>query len=628
MFIKNILFSFFIQIYTFLIFINSVISKDQISLRSGLNLSSFFMNFTGDIKFPMKTEILMKQAVNYFSEPSAELGKIYELNLPKYFDSSSELLSYQVVSIQRNNTLLNQSLDYNLSMNYPSNLVTDYPKHLNFNNELSSHYTVEVNYSAPYLQHKSFHFKDVNIDMTVSFDNLIFGLKNDKKNNLFIFEYSKNLIIKRNLDEFVKLPIEWNFTDLNFKSIHISENFEINESYLILKSNNSLYIFSLLMQNDGHEVKILIKNKISHSSLTPKIIKKVLFREDMIFIGEKNGGIQILNKDSDLIWNFYFFTYKNSSYKINILDMIIVSKSLYVLSEDFGLKILNLTDTLNITFTDFNFYHPYLRKLDLHRNPYKDFKYLGVLVSERYFDEGNEFFFELIVNDEFKPVLNRYYLEDNFMDINYFISDDKFSYLYEHYSNSIYVIIRSNIVTEYNSIYKIQIPELHNKIVSQEIFFVNNKINNQKMIGILAENELILIENILFKNGVLQLKFNQLGAYKLILNSDSDYCEGSNKTIYKNEDNVYLCSIDMNLEFNVNKESILFDNIKNRGIASYIIVFVFILILGIVLIKAYPYIINIFRKYRYSQSNDDSHIPNKPNDMQEINQIEIANTEK
>ena len=84
----------------------------------------------------------------------------------------------------------------------------------------------------------------------------------------------------------------------------------------------------------------------------------------------------------------------------------------------------------------------------------------------------------------------------------------------------------------------------------------------------------------------------------------------------------------MNLEFNVNKESILFDNIKNRGIASYIIVFVFILILGIVLIKAYPYIINIFRKYRYSQSNDDSHIPNKPNDLQEINQIEIANTEK
>ena len=91
-----------------------------------------------------------------------------------------------------------------------------------------------------------------------------------------------------------------------------------------------------------------------------------------------------------------------------------LNKLIYILSEDYGFKILTITDIMHPHFTDFNFIHPYLRKLDLHRNPYRDFTYVGIIVSNRFFEKGDEFFFELKVTDEFNPTLNRYYLEGSF----------------------------------------------------------------------------------------------------------------------------------------------------------------------------------------------------------------------
>jgi len=231
--------------------------------------------------------------------------------------------------------------------------------------------------------------------------------------------------------------------------------------------------------------------------------------------------------------------------------------------------------------------------------------------------------------------MNKFYLESEFLDLNYFISDDTaISYIYEHFSNSIYALIRSNTATEYNSVYKLQIPQLHNKKVDQEIFFITNDINNKKHLAILAEDEVTIVTDVYFDNGLIEVKFNQLGNYQLVVNADTDYCEGNSKKAFQNEDNVYLCSVDLYFDFKVTRDKFgVIEILKENTHYLLLFAFIFISVVGIILFVCYkkfwPMIINFFRPFRYSnevdetQASDDNKTKRDDKENTNNDQIEI-----
>ena len=622
MLIKN----FFLLFFT----LKLIHTNNEISLGPGLSISKFFKNFTGDLKFPLNHELVMFETVNYYSDESAILDKIYDFNLPNSHSSSTDILQFKLNILKYNETILHPSLNYYLKINYPKNLVNSLPKQSS-NKFEKNPYISEINYTAPSLNYTLRNFEDISIKSVVSYQNLIFGIQTEEINNLHIYEYDNIILSKKTLSDYVNVPELMKKREI--EALYKYESIDGDYCFLVAKIQSNLFIFKLEIALKNYQIEVKITNHlhISHFSLIPKIINKILIRNDSIIVGEKKGSIQIYGLDGSMIREISKFNDPIGETPIYLLDMIMLNNSIYILSEEYGLKILNVTDIMNPNFIKFEFKHPYLKKLDTHRNPYRDFIYIGILVSNRLFNKEDEFFFELKVIDEFNPILNRFYLTSEYLDVNYFLSDNKFSYLYEHYSNSIYIIIRSNIINEYNSVYKFQIPELVNKKVIQEIFFLTNSLSDKPMVSIIAENEVIIIEEIKFLNASFQVKFNNLGKYKLEFVTEVDYCEGNKDKLFKDPDNVYYCSVNIIYDFNVNKISLTFvEFIKSNHLilVSFSVIFVISVIMLIILcyLKLFPYLRNMMRSHMYNDM-EDNQIDEVTSKKHASGHVEIATTE-
>jgi hypothetical protein len=626
-----------ILLWILIIVLSKVFTKNEDLTKSQLEISTYFKNFTGDIKFPKINEKMVFETQNFYSDESAIINTNYEFQLPVFLNSSTEILGYTFDSIKQNNTSLIRGANYYLKQINPSSLVTNNPKKLEFSNKDNNTYSLEILYNAPSMKYSSRIFNDIPIENARSFHNLIFGLSNNQKNNLYIYEYDESTFNHKRLNDIVTIPNHIKLEEIKFDSLHIYENIYSDLAYLILKTGKTLYIFKFerITMIFYISLKINFYKEIIHESLEPLNIHKIILKDHYLFVGEKRGMIQIYDYEGKSVKNITQFNFNGTPTNLYLQDMILLFNSIYVISEDYGIKILNISDIKDSHFTEFEFYHPYLKKLDTHINPYREFMYVGVLVSDRYFDNGNEFFFELKIIDEFHPVLNRYYLNNQFMDINYFISDHKFSYLYEHFSNSIYVIIRSNIINENNSVFKIQIPELHNQKVKQELFFVNNKENGKYLLAVLTENDIIVIDDIYFTNAYLNLKFNEIGKFVINLNTNLDYCDSIRVYLIKDPSSTYFCSKNISFEFNVTNgnSNTLIELFKKNVILFYIFLLSLFVIMVIFVFLCYrkllPHIINLMRDHKYTDQMDEQpkneevvKVPDTEN-----NQIDIVVTE-
>ena len=86
-----------------------------------------------------------------------------------------------------------------------------------------------------------------------------------------------------------------------------------------------------------------------------------------------------------------YFHSKEDTDPRNLLLILIVyiRNALYILSDNYVLKILDISNISNSSFYNFDFNHPYLVKLDTIHHPYKDYPFIRE--QDRNYKDSNLF---------------------------------------------------------------------------------------------------------------------------------------------------------------------------------------------------------------------------------------------
>ena len=160
-----------------------------------------------------------------------------------------------------------------------------------------------------------------------------------------------------------------------------------------------------------------------------------------------------------------YYLESNAKKPLQVKDFVILEQTMYVLAKGFGLKILNIialkegSDISTKTMTgaqlaDSNFLlkipqcfqfanefmHPHLKKIDYKFNYLTNRGFVGMLVDSDILVP--EFFIELVVIDEFNPVINKIFYSPQPILADTFVTDDHFSYIMDKKQLSMIVIRR------------------------------------------------------------------------------------------------------------------------------------------------------------------------------------------
>jgi len=164
----------------------------------------------------------------------------------------------------------------------------------------------------------------------------------------------------------------------------------------------------------------------------------------------------------------YYTDSNNVKTVLKVKDFIIFNKTIYLLAQGFGLKILKLGSVqfLSIAITetnlkDSNFLktiplcfayatanngleHPHLKKLDYYYNPLTNYGYVGILVDSS--ETVPEFFIELIIQDnEEIPLVNKIFYSPTVVLADTFTTDTHWSFILDK-SRKTLIILRRGLL--------------------------------------------------------------------------------------------------------------------------------------------------------------------------------------
>jgi hypothetical protein len=170
--------------------------------------------------------------------------------------------------------------------------------------------------------------------------------------------------------------------------------------------------------------------------------------------------------------------------------------------------------------------------------------FMGLAISDRRFVEGNEFFIELSLKDEFNPKLHKIYLNDKYMDIKYILNDPDYTYLLEHTSNSFYVLPRTITTNDYNSIFVVHINQLKNKETKGKPFIFTDFEDVYDYLGFLTSDGITYVKTLNLNNAKVDLYFTKEGTYQIGLHTYTDNCD-------QPQDSVKMCKVMIDYKLHV-----------------------------------------------------------------------------
>lgn len=199
----------------------------------------------------------------------------------------------------------------------------------------------------------------------------------------------------------------YNITDYKLDGNHVVQFFTEFNLLQIFKNKNSINNTTTTNNNTSNNNSIN-----SNTNLALPNITRFGTYKDQIYISTLDSGLVILKKNqvTDL-WEPTFINtvqFQNLTKELRIRDMSINANSIYIICENLGLKIF---DIKKFAFTDFEFFHPYLLKLDS-VFPDNALTPSYSLLVDNSKAEINEFMIEFKKkdNDEFNIQINRVYL--------------------------------------------------------------------------------------------------------------------------------------------------------------------------------------------------------------------------
>jgi hypothetical protein len=214
----------------------------------------------------------------------------------------------------------------------------------------------------------------------------------------------------------------------------------------------------------------------------------------------------------------------------------------------FGYGMVILDPTRNYEVNKWVFKHPSLNSVDFINNPYLGNKYSGITVKNQ--NDIKEFFIELLIDDEFKPVLNKVHVSDNIISADNALMVDLFyTYIFNKVTRQLIIIRRGllNAVTREIVVFDIErVMTLglidYNPIISLYDF------DRNRIVPVLPFTTMFyIINDIIDTPNTLTCSFQKSGNYTISYLARTELCQPSIASTY-----VYsFCQKTISLRFNV-----------------------------------------------------------------------------
>jgi hypothetical protein len=544
--------------------------ESVISLKEGLNTSVYFKNFTQKMKMHMdQRKFYESDLKDYSYQKDCAVNETCKISLPSKVGSTIETLEFfpsKLLQVETNLTLILEK-DYGYDIVYPENLQSPYKRNIKYTSEFKDvidNFTVYFMLNQPKIAPVLQQSKIETLSSFVVVENVIIGI-NSKDSSLFIFIYEKTDLIGLAQENIHKLFIHNpNITDLDLsekklKNILLDSNKDKkNKKYLIISDEEaSCYIYKIEIKsiNDQNPIETLQNVRIEfrllqmskHLLLDTYRLIDFVENKGIHYFAYENYGIVIKNGFQLVKEIKKFPNNLGENIFLQVLDIQEVENAIYVLIENYGLKILDVSDPGMPKWSDFELFHPYLKKIEIHKNSYYTYSFLSIIVNNPNLD-GHEFLFELSLEDEFNPKIFRYFLNPEYMDFRYIVSDDYYIYLFDHVNKDIFILSRSITSTSNNSVYKFQLPMSMRQDINNSPFIVNDSsFLNKHLAFLTVKGSFVFLKNIELKNAQLEIKFNKIGKYLLEFYTFTDFCG-------ENIEEVQQCKVKVSYDFTVGNE--------------------------------------------------------------------------
>ena len=569
----------FILFFLFIKFNSSIINNSLILSLDSNNISISY-SLLELLKFLKQkiTDKTGKPIISYISTKiiSADLNKSIILDLPfENGDIGTDIM--ELLYIQKEGKLFPI---YQFNINYYIN-NSELINSINYKKSIiSNNLDINCNYS---IGKNKINLKTLNYDLNnfykiLHYSYLTFGLDNQTKkimyikysdDNIYFLDIKNNEIETKNIDALI------------IQDFFIINQFYINETYLVLYSKNKiLYFYIIELDNLSYKLKYFIHINCSNIFNDKEIIYKIGIINNYFIISTNNKRFfklfsQKNNNNDWIISNIY-----NSS---NVLDFIINKKTIYCIVENIGLFIYKTID--NYSYCKI-LSHKYMNKIFFYYNPFYGNNFIGIQFNNNN-TNINEIYFELIINNELYPIINKIIVANNNRTFLPIYSMDFFILnLFDIKSNELFLIRKGMLSSIPFITFKFYL-DLNLKIKSiTSLFDYNNK--NFSLVFITKDKNIIILKNIIFGKHYLNCTFYDDGIFKLNFIQRGEVC--SNSLEASNEYSYTTCNKIIKYNFHIYKK-----DLSSVYFAFIVCLFIFLLF-SIVVFFLIIYNTNCFRE--------------------------------
>lgn len=212
---------------------------------------------------------------------------------------------------------------------------------------------------------------------------------------IFALDYNSNVVAVYNITYW---DYAGNYLVKLFAEVNLQE---------IFKTNNVVFNPNITNNNLNNTNNNNLNNNL------PTITKFGTYKDSIVISTLEKGLVFLSQNPQSEKWESRSYTsvsYNNATHNLKIRDMSINKYTIYLICENFGMKIFSLKE---FNFTEFEFPHPHLLRFDSNFPENMPSPFYGILVDNS-IPSVNEFFIELKLQDynELKPQINRVFISE------------------------------------------------------------------------------------------------------------------------------------------------------------------------------------------------------------------------
>jgi hypothetical protein len=439
--------------------------------------------------------------------------------------------------------------DYYINYTYPisTNTIFENKKANTYNKLYSDSYQVECEYVVNNVQFSGTVFSSATITDYATYSFATFGILSNQT-GVYNILYSGNQISASYLDSLLEpsTPVDGWFMSIMMQKIWvINQVYEQNAMIVMQSVSRDLYFYNITLTSQGvmslHYHAYV--NSTIFSTLNTTVVTSVGINKDHLIIGTREEGLIVLNKDEKGWIIFKTITSIPSnlipydptkqpessgpdSMPVKVNDFLINQKTIYLIVIDFGLAIYDIRDYV-YSIAPYNFYHPAMIQIDFLNNPFTGNKYVGISLSNG--GDVNEFFLELIMDDEFVPQLNKLFTTNSLASFdNFFTPDLFFTYIYNKIDQTLIIIRRAMINTVDFELYKLDLSVFSNFILNKNpVVSIYDSNQGIHLPAILGNTQVLIFTRIVFPEDTLKCKFTYPGVFNVTLRLNGEVCKDS-----------------------------------------------------------------------------------------------------